>query len=72
MGQQEIIDTLEKSKVPLSAHEIANRLNERLDKISHIISMLEKYGEVQFFELNKSLAMKFFKSKRKLKLYYLS
>lgn len=70
MGQVEVLQVLEKSKVPLSAHEIADEMKERLDKICRILTALEKFNEVQFFELNKNLAMKFFKAKRRMKLYY--
>lgn len=71
MGQVDVLEVLENSKTPLSAAEISKILGECEKKIHFIIHKLEKHKEIEYFELNKDLAMKFFKSKRKLKLYYL-
>ena len=71
MGQVEIIAILEKSKVPLSARELAEKLNQREKSIVLTISQLIKFNEVKVMELNKDLAMKFFNCKRRMRLYYL-
>lgn len=72
MGQQEIIETLENSKVPLSLREICDLLGEECErKVSMRLKTLVDYGEVKVIKLHKDLAMKFYKSKRGLRLYYL-
>lgn len=71
MGQAEVIDVLEKSKLPLSSKEIATILNEAEDKINHTLNRLYKYHEIEIIELNKELAMKFYKCKRRMRLYHL-
>lgn len=70
MSQQDVLEILESSKVPLSVKEISDALNERQEKISFIVNRLLKYREVEFFELNKDLALKFYKTKRRMRLYY--
>jgi hypothetical protein len=76
MGQSEVIEVLnvfgviDGSRVPLSKKEIASILKEREDKITHILSDLLKSHEVQCQELDKNLAWKFYKCKRKMRLYY--
>lgn len=71
LGQQEVIQILENSRVPLSKKEIAERLKEREDKITHIINALLKSHEIQCQELDKNLAWKFYKCKRKMRLYFI-
>lgn len=72
MGQQEIIEVLEKSKVPLSLKEICDQLGESCErKVSMRLKTLIDYNEVKVIQLHKDLAMKFYKSKRGLRLYYL-
>ena len=71
MGQQEVIDALEQSKVPLSAKEISIKVNERDKEVMRAIKVMLKYNEIEFIELPKELSMKFYNCKRRLKLYYL-
>ena len=71
MGQAEVIEVLEKSKVPLSSKEIAIILKDTECKINYILNRLYKYNEIEIIELNKELAMKFYKCKRRMRLYYL-
>lgn len=70
MGQSEILDFLQKQKVPLSSKEISEQMGIRestiLDKLRNMI----KYSEVNCMELNKDLSMKFYKCKRRMRLYY--
>lgn len=71
MGQGEILEVLEESKVPLAIREMARMMDEAEEKIAHTLRRMLKYGDVKCVELNKDLAMKFFKCKRRLRLYYL-
>lgn len=71
MGQEEILSVLEKSRVPLSAEEIARELNNTIIKILGDIKKLLQYNEIQCIELNKDLAMKFYRCKRKMRLYHI-
>lgn len=71
MSQIEIIEVLEKSNVPLSASEICEKLQQRQVKISALLKKLIKHGDVEYIELDRRLSMKFYKCKRKLRLYYI-
>lgn len=70
MGQVEVLEVLEDSKLPLAVREIAEILGTRIKEVFLIVKKLERHNEIESFELNRLLAMKFFKSKRKMKLYY--
>lgn len=70
MGQSEVIKLLEKSKVPLSAKEIADAMKETEQKISRILCILLRYNEIESVELSTQLSMKFFKCCRRMRLYY--
>lgn len=70
IGQSEILMILENSNVPLSSKEIADLLKENHVKICCLLKKLIKHNEVKTIDLNKILAMKFFKSKRRLQLFY--
>ena len=70
MGQQEVIEILEISNVPLAACEIAKLLNVEEFKVSKTLKCLIKFNEVKVFELPKNVAMKFYKCKRRLRLFY--
>lgn len=70
MVQEEIIKVLEKSKVPLSADEIALEIKTSQVHICRGLQKMLKYNEIKCIELNKDLAYKFYKCKRKMRLYY--
>lgn len=70
MGQAEVYQVLEDSKVPLSSKEISEVLNEPEDKVLKYLHVMVRYKEVDFIELNKDLAMKFYKCKRRMRLFY--
>lgn len=70
MVQEEIIEVLEKSNVPLSAGEIASQLQISIIHISRGLKGMLKYNEIQCIELDKMVALKFYKCKRKMRLYY--
>lgn len=71
MGQGEVVEVLEKSKVPMSLKEISTTLNDSETKVSRIISCLLKHNEIQCIELSKELSMKFLNCTRKARLYYI-
>ena len=71
MVQEDIIKTLEKSNVPLSAGEVAEILKISCVHICRGLQQMLKYNEIQCIELNKDLAYKFYKCKRKMRLYYI-
>jgi hypothetical protein len=71
MGQQEVIEILENSRRPISRIEIAERLKEDPNKISVILQKLVKHKEVQDFEINRQIAFKVFRCKRRMRLYYI-
>lgn len=72
MGQAEIIKVLEESERPLSCREVAKKLNDRFDKVIKGMKKLLEYEEVKCIELDRKLALKYFKSKRRLRLYYIN
>jgi len=73
MGSQDVLDILENSKYPLTAKEIAQKLEDDICQIIKIISRLlkEKNTEVKVKELDKQLAMKFYGCKHKIRLFYI-
>lgn len=71
MVQEDIIKTLENSNVPLSADEIAQVMEESIIHICRGLKKMLHYNEIQCVELNKDLAYKFYKCKRKMRLYYI-
>ena len=72
MGQNEILDVLEKSELPMSGSQIAETLGEYDKKIFKLLRLLLKRKELMCIELNRHQALKHFGSKRKLRLYYIS
>lgn len=70
MGQEEVIKALEKSRVPLSAEEIAQEIGTTIIKACMDIAPLLKFHEIECIELDRKLAAKFYHSKRKMRLYY--
>lgn len=70
MGQVEIIEVLKKAGKPLTASEIAEILEERIQKILKYIPKLIKSNEIVVVEIDKDKAYEKFNSKRKMRLYY--
>lgn len=70
MSQQEILTVLEKSKVPLTAREISEKLGKLEVHVCADLRSLLKFNEVKVMELNKELSMKFYKCKRRLRLFH--
>jgi len=71
MGQEDVINILEKADKPLSRKEIAILLGWAENKTMDIISQLLKYNEIKCQELNKDYALKFYKCKRKMRIYFI-
>lgn len=71
MGQYEIIKLLERSGKPLSRREIANSLKEHPRKISMRLNRLLVCGEIKFIEIDRRKALKYYGSKRRMRLYLL-
>jgi DNA-binding transcriptional regulator GbsR (MarR family) len=70
MSQVEVLGVLEKSNVPMSAKEIAEILKIREPKVHLALKTMCRINEVDFIILNRKLAMKFYKTKRSMKLYF--
>jgi len=71
MGQQEVIEFLEKQKEPMTSGEIAKFMNEQPTKISHILTLLVKFNEVETVEIDRFEAMKKCGARRRIRLYFL-
>lgn len=72
MVQEEIIKVLEESKEPLSFSEIQSRLNgANRSKILRALASMTQYNEIRVIEIDRILAIKFYKCKKKMKLYCL-
>lgn len=73
MGQAEIIEVLEKAKLPMCGREIAEALGVSFrDNLNKHLRKLLEHKEIKCIEINRHKALKHFGSKRKLRLYYLS
>lgn len=73
MGQQEIIDVLEKEKIPMAGREIAELVGQSWQgKVSILLKKLLDNNEIKCIQLDRQQAYKYFKSKRVLRLYYIS
>jgi hypothetical protein len=77
MGQSEIIELLKKEIEPIGVKEITLKLTgdcslSHYTKISNDINKMLKYKEVFYIEINRFEAMKRFKCKRRLRLYYIN
>ena len=70
MGQEEIIKLLEEEGKPLSRGEISKLLNKEAKAISRILKQLLNYNEISSEEIDKDKALKEYKCKRKMKLYF--
>lgn len=73
MGQAEIIEILKKLESPISGRKIAEILNQSWQGVvSTTLKKLLDKGEIKCIELDGIKAKKYFNSKRKLRLYYIS
>jgi len=71
MSQSDIIDLLEKEDKPLSVGEIAKLLDDNQKKISRCLASMVKYHEVCFIEIDRIDAMKNYKCKHRMRLWFL-
>ena len=69
MGQEEIVNLLEEKREPLTGREIAEMLEEPISKIFKILGVLVERKEIKSIELDRKLSMKFYKCKRRMRLY---
>lgn len=70
IGQEELIEILEKLTKPASRGEIAKIGNKDPIWVSHMLSKLIQHNEVKYIEINSEEAGKF-GCRRTIKLYYL-
>ncbi len=71
MGQQEVIEFLEKQPAPLTSGEIADAIGCSHSTVSRIIKKLMQYDEVKFVEINRYEAIKRCGAKRRIRLYFI-
>lgn len=71
--QEEIINLLEKERMPLFAHEIAKKLKEDPKKIMKKLKQLIKYKEIQYIEVDRILARRFnnYIRRRRMRVYFI-
>ncbi len=70
MGQGDILDVIENSKVPLTAREVADKLLiDEFKACKHLRTLLIN-NEIMCIELDRHLSLKFLNSKRRTRLYY--
>lgn len=70
MGQGEIIELLEKENKPLSRTEIAVKLDTSPIKVSIRIAKLLKHNEIKCIEIPRDLALKMYKCRKRMRVYY--
>jgi DNA-binding MarR family transcriptional regulator len=73
MGQAEVLELLEKVKLPLSTREISEALDIAFALVSCNIKKLIKANEIKIIELTREEAAERYHStnfKRKMRLYY--
>jgi hypothetical protein len=70
MGQQEVLSILEKYKKPMSLGEITRASESNVTIISHALARLVKANDIKIMEIDRKQAMKFYKCKHRLRLYY--
>ena len=70
MGQADIIEVLEKNEKAMTRREIAEALGEDLVHASHSIARLIKSKDIKIIEIDREQAMKLYKCKRRMRLYY--
>jgi hypothetical protein len=72
MGQSDILRLLEKEQKPLPVGTIAKKLNECQKKISILLRKLLKYNEVDCIEIDRIEAMKKYKCKHRMRLWFVN
>lgn len=72
MVQEEVINFLKKQSIPLTSGEIAEAMNESKPKISRALSILLKFGEICFKEIDRIEAYNRCKCKRRCRIYYIN
>jgi DNA-binding MarR family transcriptional regulator len=73
MSQEEVVDLLEKVKIPMSAREISEALDIAFALVSCNIKKLIKANEIKILELTREEAAERYHStnfKRRMRLYY--
>lgn len=70
MGQGDILELLEKKRIPLAVSEIAKELETNKVVIWQCIAKLIKHKEIKIIELDRKLARKFYNSARRMQLFY--
>jgi repressor of nif and glnA expression len=70
MGQEEILQVLEKNKKPMSRGQIANELSFDKVAVSHSICKLLKSKEIKCQEISCEQAMKYYGCHRRMLIYY--
>jgi len=71
MGQSEVYYLLKKQTEPLAVGEIARLMNDNQKKISLHLAKMYKYNEVQCIEINRFEAMKRYKCKHRMRLWFI-
>jgi len=70
MAQDKIEDFLEKCKHPQTAKEISEMLDISMRLVLLSLKQMLKYNEIKCIELPTSLANKFYKCKKRIRMYY--
>jgi len=74
MGQEDILNILKKKNEPLTRGEITQLVDSMLMNAAAIgsaINKLVKYGEIEFLNMDRLLAKKFYGCKHSIRLYYI-
>ena len=72
MSQSEVLELLKKEIEPITVREMSIKLNDSYIKISKDINKMLKYKEVCFIEMDRVEALKKFKCKRRVRLFYIN
>lgn len=72
IGQEEVLKVLEKEKRPLGRKDIAERLGQTGETVSHHLKKLLIHNEIKCIVLDRNQAKEFFKCSRshRTKVYY--
>ena len=73
MGQGDILEALQEQKKPLSIPEIAKILDtESIRTVFALVKKLLKTNDISCIEIPRDLAMKMYRCKRRMRLYYVA
>lgn len=73
MGQGDVLEILEKQMKPLSVPEIAEIMDHtNPKKVFTLIKKLLESNDISCLEIPRQLAMKMYKCKRRMRLYYVA